>query len=357
MRERNEPDHAAALTQAAVSRLQASEVAARQRQVLLETCQREIPIASLAFVAIIVIFDGLTVHSGTSLPTGYLLSDLAQGLGFLAVVLLVGRRVTPASAAPWLWVVAVAISGAAISYQFTVAPGGPSFGILVFAAAVYGSLTLMWWPYLASAIALLLFAGTALVIGAPDDPAPWIITYVVSLGGSAALLFARRRSSLDVAKVAAELARAATRDALTGLLNRHGLDEAAPLLMSSAQRSGQPLHAFFIDVGGLGDVNNEHGHLVGDLVLERTADAVRRASRTGDLVVRWGGDEFLVVGVGAQPDASDFEGRMRESLDMDGLDGLWNGRLHVGLAVDHVDGLDDLIGRADEHMYLRRNGG
>lgn len=326
----------------------------RQRRVLLDTCRREVPIAAILFAAIIVFFDVLTLASGTELSTAYLLSDVVQGLGFLVVAWLVWRRIGPEALIPWLWVSAVVLNGAATSYQFTESPGGPSFGVLVLAAAVYGSLALRWAPFITSAVVLTIITSTAFVIGSSDEAAAWIITYLTALGASAALLFARRRSSLDVAEMAEELARAATRDPLTGLLNRHGLDEALPLLLSAADRAERPVHAIFIDVAALGEVNNRHGHHTGDLVLQRTADAMHRTSRTGDLLVRWGGDEFLILGIGERPDVEDFETRLCHDLDMTDLVDCWEGRLHVGLAVDHLEGVDELIRRADEHMYARR---
>lgn len=277
----------------------APSVAERQRRVLLDTCQREVPIATALFAAIIVFFDALTLASGTALSTAYLVSDVIQGVGFLVVAVLVWRRITPPSATPWLWMTAVVLNAAATSYQFTEFPGGPSFGVLVLAAAVVGPLTLRWLPFAVGAVVMLAITSTVFAMTDPDEAAAWIITYLTALGASAALLFARRRSSLDVARMADELALAATRDPLTGLMNRHGLDEATPLLLGSASRAGQPVQAIFIDVAGLGDVNNAHGHLAGDLVLQRTADAMRQVSRSGDLLVRWGGDEFLVLGLGA----------------------------------------------------------
>lgn len=315
---------------------------------------REIPIASILFAGSIVIFDLLTILSGTALPAGYLLSDVVQAIGFLLVAWPVWRRIGPASLVPWLWVFAVVLNGSATSYQFSLSPGGPSFGVLVLAAAVYGSLTLKWAPFAVSAVVLLIITSTAFISSDPDNAASWIITYLTALGASAALLFARLRSSVDVALLTEELKRAARRDPLTGLLNRHGLEETAPLLISGAERSGQPLHAVFIDIADLGNVNNTYGHQVGDLVLERTAGAMQRASRAGDLLARWGGDEFLILGMGADLDISEFEARLTEQLDMDGFTGRWTGELHVGIAVDHLEGMDDLIRRADEHMYERR---
>ncbi len=88
---------------------------------------------------------------------------------------------------------------------------------------------------------------------------------------------------------------AANTDPLTSLLNRRALDRA--LREISADASKEPMHvaALMVDLDHFKDVNDVHGHLVGDAVLAEVARVLRKRCRKGDIVGRWGGEEFLVV--------------------------------------------------------------
>lgn len=329
-------------------------VEGRHRENLLATCVREIPIAAIAFTVIIVSFDLLTLASGISLPAAYLASDVVQGGAFLLTALLVGRRLAPAEAAPWLWSGAIIVSAIVLVYQYSFDPGGAGIGILIMLMSVYGALTLFWRPFLISAPVILGVTAYGLLDYQPDYSIAWTITAATALGVSAALLFGRRRSAMDGATASLLIEEIATRDHLTGLLNRYGLMESAEVLNGLATRTGQGVFALFVDVGGLKAVNDRHGHDAGDTVLVRTADAARAASRAGDLVVRWGGDEFLIVGIGDQPQVLELELRMGRLLDLHGLDGVWDGELHIGAATSTEWSLEHLIGQADQDMYRNR---
>lgn len=326
----------------------------RLRDVLLDTCGREVPLASVVFTGLIVLFDVLMAASGTTLPWDYLLSDLVQITGYLAVAALVGRKLVPASWYPWLWVAAVVVSVTALSFQYTFDPGGAGIGILVMGVSIYGALTLFWWPFLASLPFIVAVCSYTLFTYQQDYASAWLITLITCLGVSGALLYGRRRSARALAVASLTIEDIATRDPLTGLLNRYGLNEAGRVLVGLADRAERPLFAMFVDVGGLKGVNDQHGHRVGDLVLQRTAAAAEAASRSGDLVVRWGGDEFLIIGIGDRPQAAELEARIRDGVDLAGLDGQWSGVLHIGTAAERGIELDDLIAAADQSMYRRR---
>lgn len=83
-------------------------------------------------------------------------------------------------------------------------------------------------------------------------------------------------------------------DPLTRLTNRRGLSDAIETLQAN-QDSDAPLSALMIDLDDFKAVNDSHGHLVGDAVLAGTADRIRACVRRGAVVVRLGGEEFLVL--------------------------------------------------------------
>lgn len=95
-----------------------------------------------------------------------------------------------------------------------------------------------------------------------------------------------------------ELSRQALSDPLTGLPNRRALMLELHRLFSLLKRTGHPLLISFIDLDGFKVINDTHGHDAGDLLLQTMAQQLAGALRSGDLLARVGGDEFVAVGMG-----------------------------------------------------------
>ncbi|HGY5243928.1 TPA: GGDEF domain-containing protein [Aeromonas salmonicida subsp. pectinolytica] len=95
-----------------------------------------------------------------------------------------------------------------------------------------------------------------------------------------------------------ELSRQALSDPLTGLPNRRSLMLELHRLFSLLKRTGHPLLISFIDLDGFKAINDTHGHDAGDLLLQTMAQQLAGALRSGDLLARVGGDEFVAVGMG-----------------------------------------------------------
>jgi diguanylate cyclase (GGDEF)-like protein len=155
------------------------------------------------------------------------------------------------------------------------------------------------------------------------------------------------------------LTEGARRDALTGVLNRHGLRDALSRVAERGDRSFFPLSIVFVDIDHFKRINDEHGHDVGDRVIKQIADVIGGTIQRDDLFARWGGEEFLLVFPGTPAgDAAAIAERLRrvirrspwpQGLRVTGSFGVAQARA----GEDLVDG----IRRADEAMYQAKSQG
>jgi diguanylate cyclase (GGDEF)-like protein len=178
-----------------------------------------------------------------------------------------------------------------------------------------------------------------------DTIADWLLAFGCVLAASAR---ARRELALtneDLLKAQAALRNMVDVDSLTGLANRRAL----AAILRDAQPQGASL--VFIDLRDFKHINDAHGHAVGDDVLRRFARALRESFRPDDAVVRYAGDEFLVVARGLEHSAMVSRvDALRATLSVSG--GEPRIRFDAGHAALEPGGLpDEAIRAADEAMY------
>lgn len=142
-------------------------------------------------------------------------------------------------------------------------------------------------------------------------------------------------------------------DDLTGLSNRRYLDERLNILINRSVLDGTPLSVVMLDIDDFKDINDGLGHLAGDKVLSRVAEALREAlaPTTEDILARYGGDEF--VAALRNVNEAELECRLRLIPPID-VDGGMRVTLSVGAYYqEKVENLDaqTLIQRADRAMY------
>lgn len=144
----------------------------------------------------------------------------------------------------------------------------------------------------------------------------------------------------------------ARHDSLTGLPNRRALEEQLPQEMARARRNESPLTVAILDIDHFKDYNDTHGHLAGDEVLRACARAWDSCLRGEDTIVRFGGEEFLVMLPDTSPEqATEIIERLRLETPM-------GQSCSAGLAVwDYAESIDDLLGRADKALYLAKASG
>jgi diguanylate cyclase (GGDEF)-like protein len=174
----------------------------------------------------------------------------------------------------------------------------------------------------------------------------------------------RLRSSMQAAEEHRRaLEQAATHDGLTGLVNRSAALEVITRNLSLASREGGTVMALFIDLDGLKAINDRFGHATGDEALRRAAVALRSATRTADVVARFGGDEFVVSGI-AHDVPAEVEAvaeRVRAAVAAASIatpDGSLPLRCSIGMATARPGAsAAALIDDADTAMYLAKRRG
>lgn len=159
-----------------------------------------------------------------------------------------------------------------------------------------------------------------------------------------------------------QLKEIASTDPLTGLLNRRTFFEQAVREFSRSRRKGTPFSMILIDLDNFKAVNDTKGHLIGDEVLRVTAESLVELSRSGDIVGRFGGDEFVLMPFQtdearslelAKRYVSVIPSRIRVVTDVPVT-------LSIGIVFyDGRDGttLENLFERADKAMYASKSGG
>ena len=167
----------------------------------------------------------------------------------------------------------------------------------------------------------------------------------------------QRRVAVRAQRLAVAAQQAAARDPLTGLGNRLGLEQSGPVLLNAVLATNRVAWLILVDIDHFKRVNDVAGHPTGDAVLRQIAKLLRAECRTGDLVARWAGDEFVVL-LAAQPGehaaGSAVAERIRAAVaasdwSLMGTDGL-RPTVSVGVASGPCD-LDVLFTLADAALY------
>lgn len=158
-----------------------------------------------------------------------------------------------------------------------------------------------------------------------------------------------------------ELNYSSTHDQLTALPNRRSADVSLDAALQRAVASGTRVAVAYIDVDQFKQVNDQHGHKVGDLYLQQIAERLSSVVRSTDKLARIGGDEFLLVanGLHTREDAEAYRTRLQgcfaNSFVLDGR--RLCGSASIGIAVypDHGTSAEDLKRHADIDMYSHKH--
>ncbi|MDZ7829280.1 MAG: diguanylate cyclase [Halofilum sp. (in: g-proteobacteria)] len=200
----------------------------------------------------------------------------------------------------------------------------------------------------------------ALVVILPRTPdlGPWpdVSTFLVTLLTSnlLAMTFADHMH-----RSRARLRLMAERDALTGARNRYAMDPMLRIALEKVAGHETPASLMVVDLDHFKEVNDTHGHGVGDQVLRRVTQVLINTTRAGDDVFRYGGEELVILANGAAgTPAGQLAEKLRhriEKLEFDEIDGL---TASIGVSEARAnDTPHSWFGRADDYMYQAKASG
>lgn len=144
-------------------------------------------------------------------------------------------------------------------------------------------------------VILCAYSITTLVLTKSENITEVIITLIAYLGCLGLLVFMRMSMLSKLENLYHRTFDDSIKDKLTGVLNRRGLDDIIKLAEEKYIEKYLEYTLVMIDIDKFKDLNDRHGHKLGDLVLKRFADCVTKSIRTVDYVLRYGGDEFILL--------------------------------------------------------------
>jgi len=242
----------------------------------------------------------------------------------------------------------------AIAYQLNASPNGIARGVLIATFAV-GS---MAFYFRGIGVVLASDALQAFVFPTAFQSAMFVAAAASALAGTFGFM------SLQRERADREAVRLATMDPLTGAYNRRTFHEIAEREISRARRAGQPLSIIVVDIDHFRPVNESFGNHAGDEMLQKIAALIRTALRKEDMLVRYGGEEFLVMLPEVPgPGAVVVAGRIRKAVEAEPL--VVSGKpvaltVSVGVSARLDEGpesIESLLARAEQALALAKQRG
>lgn len=308
--------------------------------------------------AAVLVYSAVNALVPPAAPPWVIGVNCAIGVAMAATGWWLARNEWPAQKVAWAFVGEVAALTIWLLVVFCLDPVVSNLLYVAVAMTAFGPLAASWRPFFAASIVMLTAAYAALAYVQPPDASSWVIGLSSATVVSAILVRLRIRSLDDIRSAEEALRLNSSHDALTGILNRQGLQEYLPGLWADAIRRSEPVTVTFMDLRGLKQANDGHGHDVGDDAIVGAALAISDTVRINDLVARWGGDEFVVVSLGDETSGETFARRLNlrfAEVSAARRDG-WIGEISVGRASAQPQDSDfpTLLHGADADMYAHR---
>ncbi|ACT46933.1 GGDEF domain-containing protein [Methylotenera mobilis] len=219
-----------------------------------------------------------------------------------------------------------------------------------------------------AALALLMLTRAVLMLLSPDaevglhvntsiNTLPFVVASLLEFSVAFGLLLMLNH------RLIADVYQMASRDALTGAMNRRRIEEEAVRLRARCIRTGEPLAIMMIDIDFFKSINDRYGHPAGDKVLRAIADIAQKSIRAEDYFARYGGEEFcMLLTSTTESEALDLAERLRlafaEFTLTLGKEQL-NITVSIGVADSSMVGLEfaDMVTAADKALYCAKENG
>jgi len=148
-------------------------------------------------------------------------------------------------------------------------------------------------------------------------------------------------------------------DELTGAYNRRAFNEYLEKNISRAKRYNEPLSFLLLDIDHFKNINDSHGHDVGDEVLKIMVDMIKNSIRSEDIFARWGGEEFVLLLPQTNSDSAIvLAERLRTEIAQYNFSNVGTITVSIGISeLNDGDGLDELIKRGDMALYNAKESG
>lgn len=304
------PNFAKDVTMKTLSKEQRHEISDPFLHGRWENARRTLPLAFILVGTMIIVSslvgmlllhtDGLAQYIG----------QFIGGVFFIGLGQFAARRGMSGPVLAWLWIGATVAVVLEVSWDAVI---HDSSVVMVYAVVTMTALmpvTMSWRPAIVGGAASLIIVVTSGILIDQIDSLPWTLAAMtaVIIGG---ILLYLRLTGIDALTLEQMRANTlATTDPLTGLLTRSGLLSVSGTIVGAAERAHEPVCVVQLDIQGMRGINEDYGVEFGDDALGVVAQAIRAVIREGDLVCRWSGDTFLVLGVGEAPDPTKFADRV-----------------------------------------------
>ena len=188
-----------------------------------------------------------------------------------------------------------------------------------------------------------------------------LILVIVSdvIGTYCLLLITGERLEADLHLALQDIDTLARTDTLTGLWNRRHFEDMVAVEIERARRTGRPLSLLTFDADHFKRVSDRHGHHAGDAVLREIADLVGTQIRKGDILCRWGGEEFMVLAPGtARHAAADMADKIRQEVAGHSFPAIGRVTISVGVGqIEPWESAESWMRRVDAALYEAKQRG
>lgn len=151
----------------------------------------------------------------------------------------------------------------------------------------------------------------------------------------------------------------AKRDRLTGVYNRHKIEEVLNLELNRANRYDLKFSILILDIDYFKEVNDTYGHNKGDQVLKKMCNLIEKNIRDADTLGRWGGEEFIIIAPETNIEKSfKLANKLRKIISQYNFIKDKKVTVSIGLAeYENNYSIDEIISRADQALYKAKNNG